>query len=180
MVLDLYRVEQQVERDRATVDATGRALASKIEGVHLQRLTSHADHRGSLAEIVDVRDPFWSEAVVYAYEFTILPGRIKGWGMHELQADRYFVSGCNVRVVLHDGREDSDTYGRTEQYFFTPTTPGLLKIPPGVWHADQNWGDFEARLINFPTRPYDHTAPDKYRIDPHSGIIPFDWELRDG
>ena len=33
---------------------------------------------------------------------------------------------------------------------------------------------------NFPTRPYDADAPDKYRVDPHSGTIPFDWELRDG
>ena len=47
-------------------------------------------------------------------------------------------------------------------------------------HADQNIGDREARLLNFPTRPYDRADPDKYRIDPHSGAIPFDWELRDG
>jgi hypothetical protein len=30
------------------------------------------------------------------------------------------------------------------------------------------------------TRPCDHADPDKYRIDPHSGEIPFDWTLRDG
>jgi hypothetical protein len=32
-------------------------------------------------------------------------------------------------------------------------------------------------LVNFPTRPYDHAVPDKYRIDPASDEIPFDWEL---
>jgi hypothetical protein len=41
-------------------------------------------------------------------------------------------------------------------------------------------GETEARIVNFPTRPYDHESPDKYRIDPHSAMIPFDWELRDG
>jgi dTDP-4-dehydrorhamnose 3,5-epimerase len=168
------------ERDRATVDASGRELDPQIEGVLLKRLVRLADHRGSLAEVMDLRDPFWAEPVVYAYEFTIRPGRIKGWGMHELQTDRYLVSSGSVRVVLYDGRSDSETQGRIEQFFFTPETPGLVMIPPGVWHADQNWGETEARVLNFPTRPYDHASPDKYRIDPHSGMIPFDWELRDG
>jgi dTDP-4-dehydrorhamnose 3,5-epimerase len=169
-----------VARDRPTVDASGRELAPQIEGVVLRRLSRLADHRGSLAEVLDVRDSFWDEPVVYAYEFTIRPGRIKGWGMHELQTDRYLVSPGDVRVVLYDGREDSETHERIEQFFFTPQTAGLLKIPPGVWHADQNWGETEARIINFPTRPYDPEQPDKYRIDPHSETIPFDWQLRDG
>ena len=34
--------------------------------------------------------------------------------------------------------------------------------------------------MNFPTEPYDRETPDKYRIDPHSGEIPFDWSLPDG
>jgi dTDP-4-dehydrorhamnose 3,5-epimerase len=167
-------------RDRPTVDTRGRELAPQIRGVVLKRLSRLADHRGSLAEVLDLRDPFWDEPVVYAYEFTIRPGRIKGWGMHELQTDRYLVPASDVRVVLYDGREDSETNGQIEQFFFTPATGGLLKIPPGVWHADQNWGETEARIINFPTRPYDHEHPDKYRIDPSSGMIPFDWQLRDG
>jgi dTDP-4-dehydrorhamnose 3,5-epimerase len=168
------------ERDRPTVDTDGRELGPEIEGVVLKRITALADHRGTLAEVLDARDPFWTEPVVYAYEFTIRPGRIKGWGMHELQTDRYLASVGNVRVVLYDGRADSETQGRIEQFFFTPATPGLLMIPPGVWHADQNWGEIDARIMNFPTQPYDHSSPDKYRIDPHSGMIPFDWELRDG
>ena len=32
---------------------------------------------------------------------------------------------------------------------------------------------------DFPTRPYDRDNPDKYRIDPWSGEIPFDWTLKD-
>ena len=63
---------------------------------------------------------------------------------------------------------------------FTRGTPGLLRIPPGIWHASHNWGDFEAVCMNFPTAPFDPEDPDKYRIDPHSGEIPFDFSLRDG
>lgn len=167
-------------RDRQTVDAASRALPPAIDGVVVKRLTTHADPRGVLTPVIDVRDEFWDEPIVYAYRVSILPGRIKGWGMHELQTDRYFVVSGNLRVALFDGREESPTRGAIAEVHFTDRTPGLLRIPPGVWHADQNWGDTEAHLINFPTRPYDPEAPDKQRIDPHAGVIPFDWSIRDG
>jgi dTDP-4-dehydrorhamnose 3,5-epimerase-like enzyme len=56
----------------------------------------------------------------------------------------------------------------------------MLRIPTGVWHANQNWGDTDALFINFPTEPHSYESPDKYRIDPHDGTIPFDWSLPDG
>jgi dTDP-4-dehydrorhamnose 3,5-epimerase len=168
-------------RDRPTVDpATRERLASGIEGVRLYRLSPHVDHRGSLTEVVNFDLPFWDEPVVYAYRFTIRPGRIKGWGMHRLQADRYLAASGQVRVVLFDGRAGSPSQGAFDQFHFDETASGLLYIPPGVWHADQNAGEREAVLINFPTRAYDPADPDKYRIDPHSGEIPFDWTLADG
>jgi hypothetical protein len=34
--------------------------------------------------------------------------------------------------------------------------------------------------MNFPTRSFNREEPDKYRIDPYSGEIPFDWTLRTG
>jgi dTDP-4-dehydrorhamnose 3,5-epimerase len=85
-----------------------------------------------------------------------------------------------VRVVLFDGRTDAPSHRRLAEFHFADASPGLLRIPPGVWHADQNYGDNEVTVLNFPTRPYDHSNPDKYRIDPHSDEIPFDWSLRDG
>jgi dTDP-4-dehydrorhamnose 3,5-epimerase len=177
MTLD---VVPNAPRDEPTVDETGRRLDSGIEGVVLERLVAHHDHRGALAELIDLRQPFWSEPVVYAYAFTVRPGRIKGWGMHKLQADRYVVLSGSLRVVLHDGRVGSPSHGRFAEFHFTDETPGRLRIPPGVWHADHNWGATDARVVNFPTRAYDHAAPDKYRIDPHSGEIAFDFSLRDG
>ena len=167
-------------RDQPTVDSQGHELDEGIEGLVLKRLAPLADHRGSLVPFLDARDEFWSEPVVYGYEIMIRPGRIKGWGMHELQTDRYLVANGKIRVVLYDGRTDHESHGRIAQFFFTEAAPGLLAIPPGVWHADQNWGDTDARIVNFPTRPYDPADPDKLRIDPRSDVIPFDWELRDG
>jgi dTDP-4-dehydrorhamnose 3,5-epimerase len=154
------------------------STGARIEGVQLVRLHRYADHRGSLTPIMS-DSSFWSEPVVHAYRITIRPGRIKGWGMHRLQADRYYIESGRVRVVLYDGRVASATHQEFDEFGFDETTPALVRIPPGVWHADQNTGETDAVILNFPTRAYDAEDPDKHRIDPHSGEIPFDWSLRD-
>jgi dTDP-4-dehydrorhamnose 3,5-epimerase len=166
--------------DEPTVDRSGRWLTTGIDGVQAHMIGPlQADHRGSLLEVIDTRHEFWVEPIVYAYRFTVRPGRIKGWGLHLLQNDRYLTLSGRLRVVLYDGRSHSPTCGRFSEFQFTDETPGLLMIPPGVWHADQNVGDRDAVLLNFPTRAFDHDRPDKYRIDPWSGEIPFDWTLKD-
>lgn len=177
---EALEVEPAGEKDGQTVDERGVELVRQIDGVELVRLRPHADNRGTLTEVVNESAPFWCEPVVYVYAITVRPGRIKGWGMHKLQADRYCIWSGSLRVVLYDGRTESPTFGRYQELWFTDQTPGLLRIPPGVWHADQNWGDDEARIVNFPTRAYDKANPDKYRIDPDSGEIPYVWSLPDG
>jgi dTDP-4-dehydrorhamnose 3,5-epimerase len=178
-------------------------MARRIAGVRIERLAGYHDHRGSLTPFLDYRsprsqrsqrsqgNPFWSEPVVYGYTFTVRPGRIKGWGRHLRQADRYFVVAGDLRVVLFDGRNDSTgspdsagsplstDKGNFCEFFFTGQRAGLLLIPPGVWHATQNWGRSLGRVINFPTHRFDSSNPDKMRLDPHSGAIPFDWRLPD-
>lgn len=173
-------VQPPGEKDARTVDGHGRRVDVGIEGVRYVRLVSQVDHRGSLTEAVNFDNAFWDEPIVYSYCFTIRPGRIKAWGMHKRQADRYFVAAGLVRVVLYDGRAASRTFGSFAQFHMTEDARALLLIPPGVWHGDQNYGDTDAVMLNFPTRPFDRDDPDKYRIDPHSDEIPFDWSLPDG
>ena len=166
-------------RDVPTVEAGGRRRP-QLEGVVTAPAVVHPDHRGTLMETINFESPFWEEEVVYAYTFTVAPNRIKGWGMHKLQTDRYATLTGRLRVVLYDGRPDSPTFHRFAEHSFADEAPGFLRIPPGVWHADQNVGDAPCRVINFPTRPFNRDDPDKYRIDPDSGEIPFDFTLRDG
>lgn len=166
-------------RDVPTVTADGRRR-SQLEGVVSAPGIVHADHRGTLMELVNFDDPFWEEPVVYAYSFTVAPHRIKGWGMHKRQTDRYAVLAGRLRVVLYDARPDSPTFQQFAEFSFANEAMGFLRIPAGVWHADQNVGEEPCRVINFPTRPFDRDDPDKYRIDPASDEIPFDFTLRDG
>lgn len=179
-----YELASEIEplagADAPTVDEHGQRISTGIEGAVYSRAVTHVDHRGSLTEAVNFDDPFWDEPVVYSYCFTIRPGVIKGWGVHRKQADRYFLASGSVRVVLYDGRVPSPTFRRVAEFHLTEASRARLLIPPGVWHADQNWGHTEAAMINFPTRPFDHSDPDKARVDPASGVIPFDFRLADG
>jgi dTDP-4-dehydrorhamnose 3,5-epimerase len=152
-----------------------------LEGVVLHRPPRHIDHRGSLVETINFSHPFWFEPVVHGEWVTIAPGRIKGWGMHKESVDRYVLGQGVQRVVLFDGRVGSPSHGRIAQFYFGTEAPGWLRIPTGVWHANQNYGDVETHFLNFPTEPHDYADPDKYRIDPHDrSKIDFDWSLRDG
>jgi dTDP-4-dehydrorhamnose 3,5-epimerase len=166
--------------DAARTEEPDHVMARGIAGVRAVRLDGYHDQRGSLVPFMDFSKPFWSEPIVHAYEFTIRPGRIKGWGMHRRQADRYFVQTGDLRIALYDGRDDSPTKGGFCQFWFTENGYLLLYIPQGVWHATQNWGTTLGRIVNFGTARFDPADPDKARIDPHGGVIPFDWTIRDG
>jgi dTDP-4-dehydrorhamnose 3,5-epimerase len=163
-----------------TVDAVGRLREVGIDGVRLERLVPYSDHRGDLTQIMNMVSEVWDEPVAHAYHVTVKPGRIKGWGMHRYQGDRHYAFAGDGRMVLYDGREDSPTHGEIAQVGFSSVSRGVLYIPPGVWHAAQCTGDTDWQIINFPTRAYNADNPDKYRTDPHSGEIPFDFALRDG
>jgi dTDP-4-dehydrorhamnose 3,5-epimerase len=168
--------------DRARSEEPDAVMARKIAGVKIERIPGHHDHRGSLFPFIDFATPFWADPpapIVHGYLFTIRPGRIKGWGLHKKQADRYFVLSGSLRVVLYDARADSPDQGNVCEFFFTPQSAGLVHIPPGVWHATQNWGKTLGRVANFPTVRFNPEDPDKYRTDVHGGTVPFDWTLRD-
>ena len=166
--------------DAARQEEPDQVMARRIEGVLVERIVGYHDQRGALVPFMDLEKPFWSEPIVHAYQFTIRPGRIKGWGMHRRQADRYFIQQGDLRVVLFDGRENSATAGNYCEFYFTGGVYGLLYIPQGVWHATQNWGTILGRISNFGTARFDPADPDKSRIDPHTGTIPYDWSLKDG
>lgn len=132
---DRYALAEDVrplaDKDEPTVDEQGNRLLSGIEGVRYSRLVSQVDHRGSLTEAVNFDNAFWDEPIVYSYCFTIRPRRIKARGMHKLQADRYFIAAGHVRVVLHDGRTQSPTFGQFAEFHLTEESRGLLLTRPG-------------------------------------------------
>lgn len=167
--------EAQAEKDRQTVDAEWRSVAERIEGVVVKRLTTLPDHRGTVCEIYRPEWGIHPDPLVFVYQITIRPGRIKGWQMHKKQDDRLFISSGTVQVVLYDDREDSPTQGEVNELFFGEENRALFVIPAGVYHAIRNVDVKDAVLVNVPTRPYDYEDPDKYRLPLENDLIPHVW-----
>jgi dTDP-4-dehydrorhamnose 3,5-epimerase len=159
-------------RDEETVTPRGDSLQRLPAGVSFHDVVTHVDERGTVCEMFDPRWGWNAEPVVFTYCFTIRPGMIKGWGLHKEHEDRYFLLFGEVEAVLYDDRPDSPTHGLVARVFLSEYRRRLMNIPAGVWHADRNVGPKDAVLINFPTRPYDHANPDKYRLPLDTDLIP--------
>jgi len=89
---------------------------------------------------------------------TTLPGRIRAWGLHQKSTDHLFVVSGLVKIVVFDGRRDSPTSGRVTELTLSEKNPGLLIIPPNLYHGGKNIGTSEAIIINMPTRMYNYEA----------------------
>ncbi|WP_217999902.1 hypothetical protein, partial [Smaragdicoccus niigatensis] len=96
-------------RDSQTVTSDGKSVAREIEGVKVRSTVNHVDHRGSVFEIFEGDLTFWDSPVVYAYQFSCLPGQVKGWGLHEKKFDRYTIISGEILTLLYDARPDSPT-----------------------------------------------------------------------
>ena len=164
---------EQALKDSASVTAEGASLEEPIVGVEVRRPPTHADERGSITEIYDLRWGFTDDPLVYVYHVTVTPGQIKGWVLHRDQNDRMFVYDGVLKIVLYDARSDSKTHGSVNVFHLGTHDRALLSIPVGVWHAVQNVGHEVAAFVNLPSRPYEHDDPDKYRLPLDNDVIPY-------
>jgi dTDP-4-dehydrorhamnose 3,5-epimerase len=75
-------------------------------------------------------------------------------------------------------RPESATEGKIQEIFFGDDNYCLVQIPPGIANGYKAYGDKLVILANCSTEPHD---PDELvRIDPLSGEIPYNWDLRHG
>jgi dTDP-4-dehydrorhamnose 3,5-epimerase len=164
---------EQSRKDGPSVTPDGRSREEPIAGVDVRHARTHADERGTLTEIYDLRWGFTDDPLVYAYHVTIQPGQVRGWAMHREQNDRLYAYAGVLRIVLYDARTDSETFGRLNVFHLGDHDRALISIPAGVWHVVHNVSRREGAFINLPSRPYQHDDPDKYRLPLDNDIIPY-------
>lgn len=163
-------------KDTQTITPQGESIAPLVAGVVLKDLVTQVDERGSGLELFNPHWHWHPEPLTYAYLFTIRPGFIKGWHMHQPNEDRLLVYAGEVEVVLYDERPGSATFGLISRIVLTEYRRRIMNIPPGVWHALHNIGNKDAIAVNFPTHLYDHSGPDKYRLPLNNERIPFKFD----
>ncbi len=150
-----------------------------IEGVILKELRVIPDERGRLMEILRSDDEFF-ERFGQVYMTTAYPGVVKAWHYHKKQTDHICVVKGMAKVVLYDLRPDSPTKGHINEFFLGDHNRKLVRIPPLVAHGFKCIGTDEVIVVNIPNELYNYEEPDEYRIDPHSGEVPYDWARKDG
>lgn len=150
-----------------------------IEGVAVKRLKVIPDERGFLMEMLRSDDEIFKK-FGQVYLSVAYPGIVKGWHYHKKQTDNFTVVKGMLKVVLYDQRDASTTKGMLNEFFMGEKNPMLLVVPPMVVHGVKAVGGEAGYLVNCPTEPYNYDEPDEYRIDPHSGEVPYDWGRKDG
>jgi dTDP-4-dehydrorhamnose 3,5-epimerase len=150
-----------------------------IEGVSTKPLRVIPDERGYLMEMLRSDDETFRK-FGQVYLSVAYPGVVKGWHYHKIQTDYFTIVKGMMKVVLYDQRKESRTFGEVNEFFMGEQNPMLLVIPPLVVHGMKAVGAEPGYLVNCPTEPYNYKSPDEFRIDPHGGEIPYNWERKDG
>jgi len=163
------------QKDSQLVTPQWEMLHEPIEGVHLHEVRHVPRDHGIITEIFR---PEWDPTglpVAQIYQSRLYPGAIGAWSCHMKNVDRLFINQGNVKLVLFDGRENSPTFRRINEYHVGDARPAMMVIPIGVWHGLQNLGAADALMLNFPTRSYNYEDPDHYRLPFDTPEIPYSW-----
>jgi dTDP-4-dehydrorhamnose 3,5-epimerase len=157
----------------------GELRTDLIDGLryHRPRTVSHND--GHLTEVIRTTWDVCQHPIVQVHVTTTFPGRVRGWGLHRRTVDRLFVASGSVRLVCYDGRRDSPSHGRLNEFYFGDRNPGLVVIPTGIYHGWKNIGPTESIVISMPTELYDHDDPDGEDLPWDAAatreVIPYTW-----
>lgn len=164
---------------RSAVTASGQPSFELIAGLAFRPARPVVHEDGTLTEVAKTSWPEVSLPVVQTHVTTTLPGRVRAWGLHALSTDRLFVVKGLVSIVVFDGRIDSATYGLVNEFKVSERNPGLLVIPPNLYHGWKVIGTDEAYIINMPAVEYDYAVPDAldlpYDSPEAAEIVPWRW-----
>lgn len=86
------------------------------------------------------------------------PNVIKAWHRHHKQTDMWMGLMGNLKVGVH-----RDTDGATWQIVIGDKKPGVLIIPPTLWHGAATVSHEPAGLLYYVTTAYDAKSPDEDR-----------------
>lgn len=151
-----------------------------IKGVEIKKLKVIPDDRGRLMEILRSDDSLFNK-FGQVYITTANPGFVKAWHYHKKQDDHFTCVKGKIRLVLYDGREDSETKGEVQEFLISlEENPILVKIPAGVYHGFESAINEESIVVNTPTETYNYDEPDEFRIDPFKNDIPYKWSSKKG
>ena len=146
-----------------------------IAGVTVTPLTRISDERGSVMHMLRADNPAF-EGFGEIYFSAVWPGAIKGWHLHTRMTLNYAVVVGHIKLVLYDDREGSSTRGQVQELFLGEDNYSLVRIPTLVWNGFKGLGTGRAIVANCATVPHD--PQEIRRLDPITGGIPYEWDIK--
>lgn len=146
-----------------------------IQGVQVKEVKNVPTGYGVLNEVWREDwglDPF---PVRQVFQGTFEPGQLSAWHAHAVTTDRLFVTSGRMRIVLYDARPESPTFGLLNEITLGSLRPGLVIVPPQVWHGVKNVGSSLASLLNLVDEAYSYREPDHWSVPSDSPSIPYLW-----
>lgn len=130
--------------------------------------TFYADDRGwSLMNLLHgVMGP--EGQVNYSVQY---PGVVKAWHRHHKQTDFWLCVMGHLKVGVHSATDES-----AWSLVIGEKRPGIVVIPPTLWHGAATVGPTPAGLFYYVTHAYDPKAPDEERIGPDA-LSGFPWAV---
>lgn len=102
------------------------------------------------------------------------PGIVKAWHRHDKQTDFWM---CVMGHIKAGVWRESD--GAAWMMVLGEKRPGVLIIPPPLWHGAACVGPTPAGLLYYVTHAYDASKPDEHRR-PWDSVEGFPWMPRNG
>lgn len=102
------------------------------------------------------------------------PGVIKAWHRHHEQTDFWLVLKGSLKVGVY--REEDE---QSWLIVIGEKRPGVLIIPPPLWHGGATVGAEDAGLLYYVDRVYNPANPDEDRRA-HDSVAGFPWGVRHG
>ncbi len=100
----------------------------------------------------------------------MFPAVIKAWHRHQQQTDFWLCVTGHLKVGVY--RDD----GRMWQMVTGQMRPGVVVVPPPLWHGACTVGDQPAGLLYYVTQAYDPVSPDEERR-PFDSVPGFSWSV---
>jgi dTDP-4-dehydrorhamnose 3,5-epimerase len=160
-------------KDVQSVTAEWTLLQPFIDGVTLREVKNVPKENGHLTEIFRTDWALDKGKVEQIFQVSLLPGGLSAWHTHRFTTDRLFVNSGLVKLVLYDARVESPTYGMVNVFRLGTLRPGLVLVPPGVWHGVQNLGSEMGLVLNLVDKAYQYEDPDHWRLPWDTDKIPY-------
>ena len=143
-----------------------------MEGLLLSGLSQISHPKGDIFHALKATDESY-QGFGEAYFSFVKKGEVKGWKCHTQMALNLVVPQGEIRFVVFDDREGSQTHGEYREIVLSPDNYKRLTIAPNLWVAFQGRGQGESMLLNIASLPHD---PEE-SVNREINDLPYDWTL---